>query len=367
MPKTIDVLIGLSLVMLVVSLAVTAITQFLLAVLNSRGRNLGAGLANLLRQIDPKLTEKLAQEISTGVLTHPLVAGSFGGKGAVVHREEFTKLLMDLGSGEGLKTLDSDAQEALKLLLTRNGIDRPSETLASIRLTALELERTHPELAEDARHTMAIIANASSHLVAKVNSWFDRTIDRVKIRFTVTTRTLTFLSALLVAFVVQLDAFALINGLSVNDQLRTQLAAQAIKGINIEQGKASSALSDLKTSDVSQNLNQYLGNLAQFGVIKVPHAIADYAGWPDKLPGILFSVLLLSLGAPFWYTTLSTLLRLRSALAEKDDVQRDMRQSAQKVGGSEQQDSHSNTAGQQEPLPEGDEQGDLAAKGAGHA
>jgi hypothetical protein len=70
---------------------------------------------------------------------------------------------------------------------------------------------------------MAIIEHASSDLVAKVNSWFDHTIDRVAARFMAMTRAVTFAAALIVAFAIQLDAFALINRLSVDDQLRTQL------------------------------------------------------------------------------------------------------------------------------------------------
>jgi hypothetical protein len=38
-----------------------------------------------------------------------------------------------------------------------------------------------------------------------------------------------------------------------------------------------------------------------------------------KLPGILLSWVLLSLGAPFWYEALKNLLRLRSILATRDD------------------------------------------------
>jgi hypothetical protein len=39
----------------------------------------------------------------------------------------------------------------------------------------------------------------------------------------------------------------------------------------------------------------------------------------QKLPGILLSWILLSLGAPFWYEALKNFLRLRSVLATKDD------------------------------------------------
>jgi len=326
MPKTLDILIGVTLVMLIVSLAVTAVTQFFLAMLNSRGRNLGAGLSNLLRQIDPTLEKRVAHQLAGAILTHPLVSGALGRKGAVVHREEFTKLLMDLAGVNTIGNLKTEVGNALTHLLSSNGINDPAGTLKSIRLTALELERTHPEMAEDARHSIAIMQDASSDLVAKVNSGFDHMIDRVSARFTAMTRAVTFVAALIVAFAVQLDAFALINRFSVDDQLRTQLVAQAIKGVHFQAGNVT--LAPIAETDVSSNLKQYVWNLQEFGVVTIPHGEADYKDWSKKLSGIIFSTLLLSLGAPFWYGTLSSLLRLRSLMAEKDDVQREARQSA---------------------------------------
>ena len=49
----------------------------------------------------------------------------------------------------------------------------------------------------------------------------------------------------------------------------------------------------------------------------------------SKLPGILLSTLLLSLGAPFWYGRLQDLLKLRSTVAQNDAVQRCIRQTNQ--------------------------------------
>jgi len=49
----------------------------------------------------------------------------------------------------------------------------------------------------------------------------------------------------------------------------------------------------------------------------------------QKVLGIILSALLLSLGAPFWYDTLKTGLRLRAAIADKDDAQRLERQTTQ--------------------------------------
>jgi hypothetical protein len=52
-----------------------------------------------------------------------------------------------------------------------------------------------------------------------------------------------------------------------------------------------------------------------------------FTAW--KLPGILLSALLLSLGAPFWYGRLQDLLKLRSSAAQNDAVQRCIRQTNQ--------------------------------------
>jgi hypothetical protein len=44
------------------------------------------------------------------------------------------------------------------------------------------------------------------------------------------------------------------------------------------------------------------------------------------LPGLILSVILLSLGAPFWYDVLKDLLKFRPALAQKEEQQRKDRQ-----------------------------------------
>ena len=54
-----------------------------------------------------------------------------------------------------------------------------------------------------------------------------------------------------------------------------------------------------------------------------------------KIPGILLSTLLLSLGAPFWYSRLQDLLKLRSTVAQNDSAQRQIRQTTQTPQGDE--------------------------------
>ena len=66
MLKTIDVLLGLSVVMLVASMAVTVLTQFVTSLPNSRGKHLARGLGDLLQQIDPQLLLRMTRMSECG-------------------------------------------------------------------------------------------------------------------------------------------------------------------------------------------------------------------------------------------------------------------------------------------------------------
>ena len=129
MLKTLDILIGVATVMLLFSMAVTIVTQFVTNLMQSRGKNLLEGLAGLLRQIDPSIGREVAEKIAKTLLQHPLVAEANGKLGEVIHREEFTTLLMGLSAGESAATLEPVAKKAVDDLLGKKGINDPAVTL----------------------------------------------------------------------------------------------------------------------------------------------------------------------------------------------------------------------------------------------
>jgi len=359
MLKSIDILIGLTIVLLALSMAVTLITQTITTILNSRGRHLKRGLVDLLQQLDPALTEALSSRVATGILTHPLVSGSntpvaagtagsdlrsmvsrlrrrIGGPrlGNVVHREEFTKLLLALAAGQGTGQLEQAAKDGLKAALQANGVAEPEQTLKNIRQFALRLEKSSPELSHMARQNLAILHAAESDLVAKINNWFDQTMDRTSQRFTASTRAITFAGAFIVAFGLQVDTPALVNRLAADEQLRAQFvqeakALYADQRAIAEQSAAGGAEAGRAAADPEEIARKYRVFLATNGIIILPSV--ELRRWLDgyhavNLFGVLLTALLLSFGAPFWYSTLGRLLQLRSVLAVKDDAQRKERQ-----------------------------------------
>jgi hypothetical protein len=322
MLKTVDVLIGVSAVMLITSMAVTVITGFVVHLRNTRGRYLLKGLVDLLQHLEPTLPQQIAHEIVTKVLTNPLISQDGGRLGSVIHRDELTILLLDLASNQSQQQMSDAARSALLKILKANGIVDPAATLKNVRELGLQLEISHPDAANHVRKNVAILRGAASDFVLKINAWFDQTIDRISDRFTASTRVITFVAALLVAMVLQLDTVGLINRLSMDDGVRNSFIQQTILP---EKNPSSGALPD------RDYYAKYYRLLASDGLVAMPQSPRDWVyqwHWP-KVPGILLTAMLLSLGAPFWYNSLKDLLQLRSLTAGKDDHQREARQSPQ--------------------------------------
>lgn len=481
MLDTLDVLIGFTLVMLVVSMAVTMITQaFSTAIVNLRGICLRAGLSKLLALMDRGLTPPEARSLADHILRNPLVgtAPMIWGKhglASVIHREELVKLILDFavpGDAEKvnenrIEKPDGEQAEAradeqaagadgaqadpataapspagptppepdpdslseeqrlrlkVRKSLALNGISDPAAVLEAVRGAVVELEKTNPELSHNARLNIALLNFAASDYLSKLNAWFDQTIDRVSELFTRRIRAVTVAVAVVLAFVIQLDSVGLMNRLSVDDELRDRLVTQALtdSGQLKEQVDAGEAALDRiaqsggqskapvtppapandapaqerpqsnppgqdkggeggqpppgqpqqdegeKTTE--QQLEKARRTIEQLGVVSLPASTEAWkaAWWEDdsfRWPfffGILLTAALLSLGAPFWYSVLANLLKLRSVIQRKDEVQRIERQTTQTLP---QTQAGTVQASVLPPHLAGGEAGDLTARG----
>ena len=229
-------------------------------------------------------------------------------------------------------TLEPEVKAELKQVLARNGIADPDGTLKEIRDVSLQLEAANPTLAIDVRQTLAILQEARSDFVAKINNSFDQAIDRVAQRFTASTRAITFVGAMLIAGALQVDTIGLVNRLSADDKLRDAFIARAAlkSGCGCIQcpgaggrSRAGNGNDRHAVPGVSRRQRHADRGADQIAVARTlgrdqPGRRADHEP-------------LLSLGAPFWYSALGRLLQLRSVLAAKDDDQRNARQASKTV------------------------------------
>ena len=103
----------------------------------------------------------------------------------------------------GMSTLGDECKSALLAVIQKNGIADPLSALRNIRALELQLEASI-ELYQ-MRQSLAIVHGAGSDFVAKINSWYDQTMDRVSQRFTKYTHWVTIgIAAVVVVKTVQL-------------------------------------------------------------------------------------------------------------------------------------------------------------------
>jgi hypothetical protein len=410
MLNSLDILIGFTVVMLVVSMAVTMITQAIgTSIMNLRGKSLHEGLTSLLALMDQGLSREQAKRIADHILRNPLVSAGSASRGkyrlaSVIHRDELTKLLLDFAvPGEAAKADpqnyadEASLRHALRGSLARNGIPDPEAVLRQVRSAVVELERRNPEASHAIRSNVALLNFAASDYLAKLNSWFDQTVDRTSELFTRRIRIVTALVALGVALTIQLDSIGLINRLSVDQKLRDSLVERALQkdpdwcrdvgpscplaptgatSATPAEGNAAAPAGAAEANDAAADANASTAvdsnaaapaaapppaaaavppppgqtiakaqqKIEELGVVSIPTSVGAWwqAWWQSPKPGapfrwpfllgVLLSAALLSLGAPFWYSALANLLKMRSLIAQKDEGQRNERQTTQKPG-----------------------------------
>lgn len=135
MLKQLDVLIGFVVVMSVVSLLITIITQMISAALGLRGRNLADALAAMMHKIDPQIggtVKDLAQQLADKVLTRPIISDSMLSmskkwpvmwkRASAIRPDELLEVLKDIaGATVAPAAAPANVEEAAAGLLKKTG------------------------------------------------------------------------------------------------------------------------------------------------------------------------------------------------------------------------------------------------------
>jgi hypothetical protein len=174
MLTNVDVFLGVAMVMLAVSLLLTIVTQLVSSFVNLRGRALLRGLGELFETLKPGLPADLAHKI----LSNPLVS-------------------------DGL------------------WFDRLAPAITKVDLLKLvEGVTSHLALAADTAAQLQDIRTG-------IETWFDAAMGRVANRFAMQARIITVIGAVVAAFVLHLDSFALVSQLYRDSDLRAKMASAA--------------------------------------------------------------------------------------------------------------------------------------------
>ncbi len=256
MLEQIDTAIAFSVVMLMLSLIVTAVVQVISALTDLRGRNLASGLGNLFHQIEPEFREKLtggstiAEYLAEIVVKHPAVAHA-GTRAKAISHEELVCVLRDLCSDNPAATIDATVKTKLKDLLGAR-VPGGAGTLDAAKTVTDQLGAKFPALKDEIKVAVDAAYATVSKLEQQIGQWFDTIMNRLSDIFTRRTRVITVVISLLLVFVLQIDSGEILRQITNNPGLRAKLAAMSDTALSqankiFDNGeRATAALADVK-------------------------------------------------------------------------------------------------------------------------
>ncbi|SEA54841.1 hypothetical protein [Nitrosospira multiformis] len=168
-------------------------------------------------------------------------------------------------------------------------------------------------LVDKTRREVTAIEHQAEAFRKNLEDWFNKAMERVGGWYKRWTQRVLLCLATLVVVASNADTVMLIERLSKDNVLRASIVAAAEDTVKT-QVDAVSADTALKAAE---NLKLPVGwslDPNDPGYFRTPKLSWEYTGWAFyKIFGLLISILAVTLGAPFWFDTLSKFVNLRSA------------------------------------------------------
>jgi hypothetical protein len=298
----IDVAIGLVFVYLLLSLVVTAGTEFVASGLGWRAKNLRAGLERLL---GPALAREL--------YAHPMInrLSKSGQTPSYIPSETFALTLVDVIANLG-----------------------PAPADAPRDLASLIANVPDP----DVRRVLGLLAAEAGpdgqKVKENIEKWFNSSMDRVAGWYKRRTQAVNIGLAIVFTVAVNADSLLIVNRLSNDAALRAALVAQAQVMVRDNPSPATSGQPN--SGPNVEELQQWIDRLTGLGlpVGWTAEPSTGFRQWPGWLPGgraasawgaawaatvryhflgWVLTALAASLGAPLWFDLLSKIVTIRSS------------------------------------------------------
>jgi hypothetical protein len=253
MLKQLDILIGLVTVMTVVSLLITVINQMIMSGFQYRGKRLLDALEVMFKTLKPDLADR-AKALAEAVLRHPIISDSAKrGKNralaSAIRPQELLDILHNLAKSTpaaagapptrtwigntnaelehaGPQTnLVAAAAEVLALLRNPDAIDAANNAMDAAANAV-------PEAQRDAfrAHAATLVQSATAGVnsaLQHTEKWFSTVEDRAREWFATNAQKWNVLIAIVLTFLLQLDALHLYRQLAADDAYRAKLVAIA--------------------------------------------------------------------------------------------------------------------------------------------
>lgn len=312
--QILDLLIGLIFIYILLALVCSVVNEMIAGVFDSRMRNLGRGIHNLLGETplstwqqlkiigNDEAKSKLADKSHVEKFyNHPLIKTLYedGTRPSYIPSKTFARALIDMfapAQGNGTRTVQDFA----------NGVKSSLKAYSDLRQNLLIL-------VDESENNM-------EKLTANLEAWFNNAMDRISAWYKNKSQAVLLILALLFSVIMNADSIQIARSLYNDNALRSAMVAQAQEyakkpavPATPKEGEAGSVKS--RTEELATNL----GEIKKLG-IKIGwdnESMAEWRStwrteWPFKLAGLLLTALAVSLGAPFWFDTLNKLVSIRA-------------------------------------------------------
>ncbi len=267
-----DVAIAIVFIYLLVSLVISAINEFIAALLKSRAKNLSKGIQALLQ--DPSQAGWVAR-----LYQHPLIQSLSppNGKPSYIPSRTFALALLDLIAPA---TMDGN------------------RTLADLKAGMVNLpqplQRTLTNLLDEAQHDV-------ERLKTQIEIWFNNGMDRASGWYKRKTQWIQFFLGLSLVILLNIDSVHIGRTLfAVNSPLRASLVESA-KSFVAQPGGTNRPMKDVVEAISTASL--------PIGWTEVPKRDQ----WLTIVLGWLITAFAVSLGAPFWFDLLNKFINVRAS------------------------------------------------------
>ena len=301
--NVLDVIIGLVLVYLLLSLVTSSVREVLAGIWKTRARYLKKGISELLGgdgQRSPELVEAFYQHPRIFALYH-----SNEKNPSYIPSRSFSLALLDMAArGRDINSVAQSGSEATPL--TVENIRKHVGSLGNARVQRMVL------CAVDSAHGDLEVARQ------ELEEWFDTAMDRVSGQYRRRTSWVVFLIGACTTLLLNVDTIRVATEFYKSPALRQ--AAVAMAGRVTQSAPRDSTLPAASSQATPGNTIEPNAALDSLYALKLPIGwnaesrahmgdviVSSFFGW-------LVTALAVSLGAPFWFDTLNRIMVIRSTV-----------------------------------------------------
>jgi len=349
----VEVAIGLAFIYLLLSLICSVVNEWIAGVLNSRAKNLEAGIRSLFTDGEFKKDAEKVTTLADAIYGHGLVQSLY-------RTDRLDKILRRAGRPSYIPSrIFASALVDILIPADANG----SKTIGDLRQAIANLPESKGRQA-----LLTIVGQAGNDLTAaraSIEAWYNDGMDRVAGWYKRKSSMVLLVLAIAVAVTTNTDSVLVARTLWTNPALRAATTAAAdnfvTKNKTLPAGSTTAGStaatpstttppdsggqptsSDSSSGNQPQQTGQQLGqdikdlnqqlqnlqlpvgwpskdaNAGAYNSVDPRSFPTDFQGWAFRILGWFFTAIALSLGAPFWFDLLNKFMVVRSTIKPRE-------------------------------------------------